>query len=108
MGGLRTNVIANENGLRVECDTGAVGRFRVNTDSVWVRVGQRIRRGNAQEMWDSVAVEGNQEQDGTVVVRVLIFNPDSDEPLQIASIRSCPRDPKCLTALSCNLNHVGL
>lgn len=59
-------------------------------------------------MWDSVAVEGKEDQDGTLVVRVLVFNPDWDEPLQIASIRSRPRDPDFLSALGCNLNHVAV
>lgn len=31
-------------------------------------------------------MESKEDQDGTLVVRVLIFSPDSDEPLQIACI----------------------
>lgn len=92
----------------MSCDAGKAGRFRVDTDSVSVTVGQRVRRGGGQEMWDSVAVEGREEQDGTLVVRVLVFNPDWDEPLQIACIRSRPRDPECLTTLGCNLDHVSI
>lgn len=99
---------ANESGFLVDCDAGQAGRFRVNANSVWVKVGQRIQRRGAQEMWASVAVESQQEQDGTLVVRVLVFNPDWDEPLQIASIRSRPDDPDSLSALGCNLNHVAV
>jgi len=107
MDGVLTTVIRSENALRVDCDAATAGKFRANTNSVWVKVGQRIRRGGVQEVWDSVAVEGHQEPDGTIVAQVLIFNPDWDEPLQIASLRSRPRDPNSLTALGCNLNHVS-
>lgn len=99
---------ANERGFRVDCDAGPAGRFRANANSVWVKVGQRIQRRGSQEMWASVAVETQQAQDGTLVVRVIIFNPDWDEPLQIASIRSRPDDPDSLSALGCNLNHVAV
>ncbi len=63
-------------------------------------------RHGVEETWDSVAVEGREQQDGTLVVRVLVFNPDWDEPLQIACIRSRPHDQECLTPLGCNLDHV--
>jgi hypothetical protein len=100
--------VATANGFRVNCDAEKAGRFLVETDSLWVRVGQCVLRGGNQEMWDSVVVEGKKEQDGTCVVRILVFNPDWDEPLQIACIRSRPNDAECLTPLGCNLDHVDL
>lgn len=99
---------ADAGGFRVSCDAAKAGRFLVETDSLWVRVDQRVLRRGTQEMWDSIAVEGKKEEDGTLVVRVLVFNPDWDEPLQIACIRSRPHDPECLTPLGCNLDHVAL
>ena len=95
-------------GFHVGCDAGNAGKFQAETDSACVRVGQCVRRRGAREMWDSVAVESTAQQDGTLVVRVIVFNPDWDEPLQIASIRSRPNDPDSLTALGCNLDHVSL
>jgi hypothetical protein len=100
------DTVVNIDGFRVNCNADEAGRFLVETDSLWVRVGQRVLRQGTQEMWDSVAVEGKKEQDGTCVVRILVFNPDWDEPLQIACIRSRPHDPECLTPLGCNLDHV--
>lgn len=94
--------------FRVSCDAGKAGQFRAETSSLWVTVGQRIRRRDTEETWDSVAIESTIEQDGTLVLRVIVFNPDWDEPLQIASIRSWPHDPDFLTALGCNLDHVAL
>jgi hypothetical protein len=98
--------VATADGFRVNCDADKSGRFLVETDSLWVRVGQRVLRDGTQEIWDSVAVEGKKEQDGTCVVRIFVFNPDWDEPLQIACIRSRPHDSECLTPLGCNLDHV--
>jgi len=99
--------VANGKGFRLSCDAGRAGKFRADTDSVLVTVSQRIRHLNTQGMWDSVYVEGKAEQDGTVVVRVLVSNPDWDERLQIACIRSRPDDPECLTALGTNLDHAA-
>ncbi len=104
----RAPAVANGSGLRLTCDTGAAGQFRADTDSVWVKVSQRIRHLDTQGMWDSVVVEGKAEQDGTLVVRVLVSNPDWDERLQIACIRSRPDDRDSLTALGTNLDHIPL
>jgi hypothetical protein len=95
-------------GFRVSCDAGNTGKFQAETGSLWVRVAQRIRRREIEEMWDSVAIESTAEQDGTLVLRVIVFNPDWDEPLQIAAIRSRPQDLESLTPLGCNLDHVVL
>lgn len=102
------HAVANTNGFRVNCNADEAGRFMVDTDSLWVKVGQRVLRNGGQEIWDSVAIEAKKEQNGTFVVRVLVFNPDWDEPLQIACIRSRPHDLECLTPLGCNLDHVAL
>ncbi len=96
----------SQNGFRVRCDAGEAGQFRADTNSVLVTVSQRIRHHDTQGMWDSVVIEGKAEQDGSLVVRVLVFNPDWDERLQIACIRSLPDDPDCLTAMNTNLDHI--
>lgn len=104
----KTRAVKNESAFRVSCSADNAGQFHANTDSLWVRVGQRIRRRGKQEIWDSLAIESTAEQDGTLVLRVIVFNPDWDEPLQIASIRSRPPDLETLTPLGCNLDHVVL
>ena len=103
-----TTALANGSGFRLSCDAGRAGQFRADTDSVLVTVGQRIRHLDTQGMWDSVVVEGKAEQDGTLMVRVLVSNPDWDERLQIACIRSRPDDRDSLTALGTNLDHIPL
>lgn len=47
-----------------------------------------------------------EEEDGTLVIQVLVFNPDWEEALQIASIKSRPYDARCEAAVGCNLGHV--
>ena len=60
----------------------------MGAESVSVKVGQRLRRDGGQEIWHSVGIYAKEEEDGTLVVQVLVFNPDWDEALQIASIKS--------------------
>jgi hypothetical protein len=105
---ISSHMVENEGGFRVGCDAGRPGQFSATTDLVSVTVSQRIRHFDTQGMWDSVVVEGRTEQDGTLVVRVLVSNPDWDERLQIACIRSRPDDHESLTALGTNLDHIPL
>src|SRR5271170_6748232 len=92
--------------FRVRCEAGDDNRFRVTTESLAVTVGQRVLRGGALEMWDSVSIYAKEDQEGNLVVEVLVFNPDRDEPIRTASIRSRPQDPTCLTAVGCCLDYV--
>jgi len=103
---LLVDVVEHAGKFRLSCDAGKAGQFRSDTDSVLFTLSQRIRHLDTQGMWDSVIVEGKAEQDGTLVVRILVFNPDWDERLQIAYIRSRPDDPDCLTAMNTNLDHI--
>lgn len=93
--------------FRIRCEAGDDNRFRLTTESLTVTVGQRVLRDSDLEMWDSVSIYAKEDQDGNLVVEVLVFNPDWDEPLQIACIRSRPDDPGCLTPLGCCLDHIA-
>lgn len=108
MGKTQISLKAHSAGFRVSCEAGNTGKFQSETDSLWVRVGLRVRRRGTEELWDSVAIESMAEQGGTLVLRVIVFNPDWDEPLQIACLRSRPQDLEALTSLGCNLDHVVL
>jgi hypothetical protein len=93
--------------FQVSCKAAGENQFCVGGESVSVTVGQLVRRYGREGMWDSVGVYAEEEEDGTLVVRVLVFNPDWDEALQIACIRSRPGDAASLTALGCNLDHAA-
>ena len=88
----------------VECRSGNAGELRVGTDSICVKVGQRVRMDGAEEIWHSVGVYAKEDESGNLVIRVLV---DWDEPLQIASITSRSYDKTCRTSVGCNLDHVN-
>ncbi|MCI0624901.1 MAG: hypothetical protein L0387_25215 [Acidobacteria bacterium] len=93
--------------FQATCAAGKRKGSAIKGDRLSVRIGQRVRVNGTERMCDSVAVFAEAQPDGTLVVRVVIFNPDWDEALQIACIRSRPDDAASLTALGCNLNHVA-
>lgn len=107
MQGNREPAATDSQDFHVACIAGDGNRSPIRANRLSVRVGQRVRLDGIEQMWDSVHIYAEGLPDGTLVVRVLVFNPDWDEALQIACIRSRPRDAASLTALGCNLNHVG-
>jgi hypothetical protein len=83
--------------FKVFCKAGETGYLDAACDSVLVRINQRIGRGGAQEMWESVQVTCREQENGSLAVEVVVFHPDWDEPLRIASMLSTP----------CNLSPVA-
>ena len=92
--------------FRIRCEAGDDNRFGLHAESLTVTVGQHVLRNDALGMWDSVSIYAKHDAEGALVIEVLVFNPDWDEPLRIASIRSRPQDATCLTVLGCCLDHV--
>ena len=92
--------------FRIRCEASDDNRFGVHAESLTVTVGQHVLRNDAVEMWDSVSIYAKHDAEGALVIEVLVFNPDWDEPLRIASIRSRPQDATRLTVLGCCLDHV--
>jgi len=91
----------------VSCKAAGENRFCVGTESVSVTVGQLIQDKGEVRMWDSVSLYAQEDRDGTLVVRVMVFNPDWDEPLQIACIRSRLGEASTNgAALGCDLDHI--
>jgi hypothetical protein len=92
--------------FEVECRAGTAGSLQVGSESLSIQIGQRLLKDGSNEIWHSVAVYADEDENGSLVIRVLVSNPDWDEPLQIARITSRPNDASCRTALGCNLDHV--
>jgi hypothetical protein len=89
----------------IDCSANPVGRFQAGADSLSVKIGQRISRFGAEEIWDSVIIHGNANGD-ELTVRVLVCHPAWDEPQEIACIRSNSRaenPPDNSKALNCTL-----
>ena len=81
--------------------------LQISADVLWFRIEQRIQRAGMLEKWNSLSVYCQQEPGGALLLRVVVFNPDWDGPLQIATIRSWPSDPRSLVPLTCNLDHIA-
>src|SRR6266852_4250147 len=90
--------------FQVRCDAGGSGRFEVGTDTLSVRVGQRMRAGKEEEMWDSVHILCKEQPDGSLTVEVLVCNPDWEEAKTIAAIHSRPQESDTAApSLKCDL-----
>jgi hypothetical protein len=92
--------------FEVRCHAGNAGHLEVANESVSVRIGQWVRKEGKQEVWDSLLVECKQQDDGSLAVEVVVFHPDWDEPVRIASLQSrpCGLSPG-EAALRCDLEH---
>ncbi len=91
--------------FQVHCSAQPVGSFRAGADSLSVKIGQRITRFGAEEIWDSVIIHGDTNGE-ELTIRILVCHPSWDEPQEIACIRSSPRVPNSpddAQALNCTL-----
>ena len=95
--------------FEVRCHAGNAGHLEVGSDSVSVHVGQWIRKDGKQELWGSLLVECKEQEDGSLSVEVVVFHPDWEEPVRIASLQSRPCDVGPAKAgLRCDLEHKQL
>ncbi len=74
--------------FEVRCHAGDAGHLDVCSDSVSVRVFQRIRREGKEELWGSLLVECKEQDDGSLAVEVVVCHPEWDESVRIASLQS--------------------
>ena len=95
--------------FEVRCHAGNAGHLEVVSDAVSVKIGQQIRREGKEEFWGSLLVECKEQDDGSLAVEVVVFHPDWDEPLRIASIQSNPSDKNTPeTAIHCDFEQKRL
>jgi len=82
--------IRDDHKFEVQCDAGDAGGLRVGTESLSVKVGQRVRREGNDEMWHSVLINCEAGEDGSLAIKVWVCHYDWDETRQIALIQSKP------------------
>lgn len=98
----------NQGPFQVGCDAGQAGEFRSGAQRASITVGQRILRDGAEEMWDSVVVLCQAEEDGALAIRVVLCHPDWDEPREIVCLRSWVGTPvPRASVLECHLEPDG-
>src|SRR5262249_36336608 len=90
----------------IRCRAGESATLRASGDSLSIQIGQRVLNEGSEEIWHSVAIYAGEDEQGNLIIRVLVSNPNWEEPLQIAKLISRPYDSDCHTALGCNLDHV--
>ena len=76
--------------FEVHCNAGAAGELHVGTESLSVKIGQRIRRDGTEEIWHSVLIHCGAAEDGSLRVKVIVCHFDWEESRQIAMIQSDP------------------
>jgi hypothetical protein len=92
--------------FQVTCRAGEAGSLNVRADEASFVIAQRIRLNGKEELWESLQVSCHKEEDGSLAVQVLLWDPKSEEPLQIALLRSRPDEiTDEVEALACNLEH---
>ena len=89
--------------VRCEPETSGTGEEVRRRLSVFV--GQRVRSHSVEQPWDTILIFCEEDTEGTLSTRIVISNPDWEERVQIAQIRSRPQDENALAALGCNLDH---
>jgi hypothetical protein len=95
--------------FQIRCDASEDGQLHVKTNSLSVRIGQIIRRDGASEMWDSVIVVCQHNEDGSLSTKVIVCHPDWDQHLQIASVQShLPATDRSSPALKLDLKPVHI
>ena len=99
--------IQDDRKFEVWCNAGPAGMLHIGAESLSIHIGQRILRDVGEQMWHSLSIYADEDAQRNLRIRVLVSNPDWDEPVQIASITSRPHDEQCRTALGCDLNHVS-
>jgi hypothetical protein len=91
--------------FRVHCDAREAGSLNVPADYVSFTIAQRVRLEGEEQLWESVQLHCQKEDDGTLTVQVLVLDPKQEHALQIAFLRSRP-DENSTTCepLECDLN----
>ncbi len=87
-----TPSVKDDRKFEVECNAGDAGELRVGTETLSVKVGQRVRRDGYDEMWHSVLIHCETGEDGSLSIKVMVCHFDWEETRQIALIQSKPND----------------
>ena len=78
----------NDGTFEVRCDAMPNGHLQVEAQALSIRSGQRIKQDRTEEMWESVLVICEENEDGLLTTKVIVCHPDWEQNLQVACIRS--------------------
>jgi hypothetical protein len=78
--------------FRLACQARGAGSLHVAADDVSFTIAQRVCREGEEQFWESVQLLCQKEDDGSLTVQVLLYDPKQEKTLQIAVVRSRPYD----------------
>jgi hypothetical protein len=78
--------------FRLACQARDAGSLHVAADNVSFTIAQRIRLEGEEQFWESVQLLCQIEDNGSLTVQVVIYDPKQEKALQIALVRSRPYD----------------
>lgn len=84
----------------VRCIARPHGELHVKSKTLSVSISQAIQRNGTEEMWNSILIICEPDENGIISAKVIISHPDWDQNLQIAEIKSSVDDK--------NISHSGL
>ncbi len=94
--------------FEIHCDAGTAGSLYARTNSVSVRIGQRVGNQNA-EIWDSIIILCEENRDGVLSAKIIVCHPDWDQQLQVAHIQSRVTEPNpSIPALELDLKPIHI
>jgi hypothetical protein len=82
----------NDRKFEVRCNAMPNGHLQVRAHSLSIGVGQLIGQDAIEDMWESVLVVCEENEDGLLTTKIIVCHPDWEQNLQIACIRS--RNPE--------------
>ena len=97
--------VRDERKFEVHCYAGASGELHVGTESLSVKIGQRVQRDGSEEIWHSVVIHCAGADDGSLTVKVIVCHFDWEEARQIALIQSKPNHQEGTRTLIFDLEH---
>jgi hypothetical protein len=91
--------------FHVSCEASDAGSLRVAADNVSFTVAQRVRLEGEDQLWESIQLHCQKEDDGSLTVQVLLWDPGQESALQLAFLRSRPDEASGICdSLECDLN----
>ncbi|HYT24140.1 MAG TPA: hypothetical protein VEW05_28360, partial [Candidatus Polarisedimenticolia bacterium] len=76
--------------FRVDCEARGAGSLHVGADDISFAVAERVRIEGEKQLWGSIKLHCQKDDDGSLTVVILFHDPKLEEPLQIACVRSRP------------------
>jgi hypothetical protein len=76
--------------FRLSCEARAAGSLNVSAEHVAFTIALRVRLDGEERLWESAQLNCHTEDDGSLTIQVLVWDPKVEDTIQIAFLRSRP------------------